>query len=72
MSTHNIPCTISIINIIIINIKKKTTEKYPKHNNVCSYGICLLGPKDEFEIAVVKEPSVFELLKFYCIFIFDV
>ena len=25
-----------------------------------------LGLKDEFEIAVVKEPSVFEPLKFYC------
>ena len=24
------------------------------------------GPKNEFEIAVVHEPSVFEPLKFYC------
>ena len=26
----------------------------------------LLGVKNEFEIAVVNEPSVFEPLKFYC------
>ena len=29
------------------------------------------GPKNEFETAVVNEPSVFEPLKFYCISKFD-
>ena len=27
----------------IINIKKKITQNYAKYNNVCSYGIILLG-----------------------------
>ena len=51
----------------IFNIKKKITLNYPKYNNVCIYGIFSLGLKNEFEIAVVNEPSVFEPLKFYCI-----
>ena len=29
-------------------------------------GICSLGLKNEFETAVVNEPSVFEPLQFYC------
>ena len=54
MSTHNIP---------FFNMKKK---KHPKLSQICSYGIFSKGPKNEFERAVVNEPSVFELLKFYC------
>ena len=50
----------------IINIKKKITLNYPKYNNVCSYGIFSEGLKNEFETAVINEPSVFEPLKFYC------
>ena len=30
-------------------------------------GFCSKGLKNEFETAVVNEPSVFETLKFYCI-----
>ena len=52
----------------LINIKKKITRNYPKYNNVCSYGMFLWELKNEFEIAVVNEPSVFEPLKFYCIY----
>ena len=33
-------------------------------------GICSLGLKNEFETAMVNEPSVFEQLKFYCIYLF--
>ena len=49
-----------------------TTSQYEKANNpklsqICNYGICSKGPKNEFEPAVVNEPSVFEPLKFYCI-----
>ena len=51
----------------IINIKKKMTLNYPKDNNVCSYEIFSKGLKNEFETAMVNEPSVFEPLKFYCI-----
>ena len=29
-----------------------------------------MGLKNKFETAVVNEPSVFEPLKFYCIFLF--
>ena len=51
----------------IINIKNKITLNYPKYDNVCSYGIFSKGRKNEFETAVLNEPSVFKLLKFYCI-----
>ena len=52
----------------IINIKKKNTLNYPKYDNVCScLGFFPKGLKNEFERAVVNEPSVFEPLKFYCI-----
>ena len=51
----------------IFKIKKRITQNNPKYNNVWSYGIFCQGLKNEFEIAVVNEPSVFELLKFYCI-----
>ena len=55
MSTHKIP---------FLNIKK---ENYPKLFLICNYGICSKGLMNEFETAVVNEPSVFEPLKFYCI-----
>ena len=48
----------------IFNIKKKMTLNYPKFTAV---GFCSKGPKNNFEIAVVNKPSVFEPLKFYCI-----
>ena len=37
MSTHKTP---------LINIKKETILKYPKHNNVCSYGIFFVGNQE--------------------------
>ena len=42
-------------------------ENIPKLSQICNYGICSKGLKNEFETAVVNEPSVFEPLKFYCI-----
>ena len=54
MRTHNIP-----FNII--------TKNHPKLPEVCSYEIFSKGLKNQFETAVVNEPSVFEPLKFYCI-----
>ena len=56
----------------IINIKKKITLNYPKYNNVCCYRIFSRGLKNEFETAVVNEPSVFEPLKFYCSWHFNI
>ena len=47
-------------------ISQNKKENHPKLSQICSYGICSKGPKKEFETAVVKEPSVFEPLKFYC------
>ena len=44
----------------IINIKKKIILNYPKYNNFCSYWLFSEGLKNEFETAVVNEPSVFE------------
>ena len=38
----------------------------PKLSQICNYGICSKGPKNEFEPAVVNEPSGFKPLKFYC------
>ena len=53
MSTHIIP---------FFNIKKKITLIYPKS---VAMGFFSKGFKNEFERAVVNEPSVFEPLKFY-------
>ena len=49
----------------IFNIKEKITLIYPK---TAAVGFCSKGLKNEFETAVVNELSVFEPLKFYCIF----
>ena len=48
----------------IFNIKKKITLNYPKS---AAMGFCSKGLENEFETAMVNEPSVFEPLKFYCI-----
>ena len=48
----------------IFNIEKKITLNYRKS---AAMGFCAKGLKNEFETAVVNEPSVFEPLKFYCI-----
>ena len=49
---------------IIFNMIKKNTINYPKS---AATGLFSKGLKNEIERAVVNEPSVFELLKFYCI-----
>ena len=41
-------------------------ENHPKLLQFCSYGTFSKGLKNEFEIAVFNEPSVFEPLKVYC------
>ena len=56
MSTHNIP------------FSQYEKEKHPKLFQICSYWIFSKGLKNEFERAVVNQPSVFEPLKFYCIY----
>ena len=56
MSTHNKP---------YINLKKKSIQNYSKS---ATMRFCSKGLKKEFETAVEIEPSVFEPLKFYCIF----
>ena len=53
MRTQNIPFSI---------YKKKITLNYLKS---AVMGFCTKGLKNEFETAVVNEPSVFEPLKFY-------
>ena len=53
MSTHNIP---------FLNMK----GNLPKLSQFCNYVICSKGSKNEFETAVVNEPSVCEPSKFYC------
>ena len=55
MSAHNISFSI---------LKKKIKLNYPKS---AAMGLFSYGLKNEFETAVVNEPSVFEPLKFYCI-----
>ena len=49
-------------------ISQYKKETHPKLSQICNNGTCSKGPKNEFEPAVVNEPSVFELLKFYCIY----
>ena len=41
-------------------------ENHIKLSQICRYGSFSEGLKNEFETAVVNEPSVFEPLKFYC------
>ena len=48
----------------IFNVGNKITLNYLKS---AAMGFCSTGLKNEFETAVVNEPSVFEPLKFYCI-----
>ena len=55
MSTHNIPFSV---------LRKKIKLNHPKS---AAMGLSSYGLKDEFETAVLNEPSVFEPLKFYCI-----
>ena len=59
MSSHNIP---------FLNMKKKIQLNTVKLSQIYSYGVCSKGLKNESEIAVVNEPSVFKPPKFYCIF----
>ena len=53
----------------IFNMNKK--KKHPKLSQICSSGHFSKGLKNEFETAMVNEPSVFEPLKFYCILLMD-
>ena len=46
----------------IFNIKKKIARNYPKSEAMGFFK----GLKNEFETAMVNEPSLFEPLKFYC------
>ena len=48
----------------IFNIKKKITLNYPKSS---AMRFCSKGPKKEFDIVVLNEPSVSEPLKLNCI-----
>ena len=50
-------------------ISQYKNENHPKLCQISNYGICSKGLKNEFETAVVNEPSVFEPLKFYCSFV---
>ena len=59
MSTHNTP---------FLSVKKKIILNDPKS---AAMAFCSKGPKKKFETAVVNEPSVFEPLKFYCIYPVD-
>ena len=47
----------------IFNIKKKNSLNYPKSTDMGFFSKAL---KNKFETAAIKEPSVFEPLKFYC------
>ena len=48
-------------------ISQDKKENHHKLSQICNCGICSKGLKNEFETAMVNEPSVFEPLKFYCI-----
>ena len=52
----------------IFNTKTKITLNYPKS---AAMGFFSKGLMNEFETAVVNEPSVFEPSKFYCMFSVD-
>ena len=54
----------------IQNTISQYEKNHPILSQICNCGICSKGLKNEFETAVVNEPSVFEPLKFYCMFLF--
>ena len=47
-------------------ISQYKKEIRPELSQICNYGICSMGPKNEFEPAMVNELSVLEPLKFCC------
>ena len=49
-------------------ISQYKEENHPKLSQICNYRNYSKGPKNECETAVVNEQSVFEPLKFYCIY----
>ena len=49
----------------IFNVENKITQNYLKS---AAMGFCSNGLENEFETAMVNEPSVFEPLKFYYMF----
>ena len=51
-------------------ISQYKKENQPKLSQICNYGILSKGLKNEFETAVVNEPSMFEPLKFSCIYLY--
>ena len=54
-----------MIFFFFLHTMKKITLNNPKS---AAEGFFSLGLKNEFETAVVNEPSVFEPSKFYCMF----
>ena len=51
-------------------ISQYKKENHLKLSQIRNYGICSKGLKNEFETAMVNEPSVFKPLKFHCSFFF--
>ena len=51
----------------LYTISQYEKENHPKLSQIYNYWICSKGLKNEFETAVVNEPSLFEPLTFYCI-----
>ena len=37
-------------------ISQYIKENHPKLSQICNYGICFKGPRNEFETSVVNEP----------------
>ena len=50
-----------------INIKKENHPTLVQIKECLQLWNFFIGTQEEFEIAMVNEPSVFEPLKFYCI-----
>ena len=47
-------------------ISQYKKEIHPELSQMCNSGLCSKGSNNEFETAMVNEPSVFKPLKFYC------
>ena len=62
-------CVLIRIASSIYHFQPELKKKHPKLSQICSYGLFSKVLKNEFETAVVNEPSVFEPLQFYCIII---
>ena len=64
MDVYSIFCNMKVCCMFLLE-----SENLLELSQICSYWTLSKGLKNEFEAAVVNEPSVFETLKFFCVWV---